>query len=501
MDALVAAAAEDTHPAAHPISGLTSDESQRYSTMGEADLLRAVHLMPRISSYAPSLTPERMRALQAVIARRQRHDMHVDEHFLAALKIYEDSGWAVAFVERDSAPTTATRSHVRVLRVFLQSPAMQALVARFPHVTDVSAIDATFTIGSVPIHTYAWVGHLPESGGDAIPLAFFLTLAAPDEDVPTRTDNIRWFLEQCLQRNLQLPELMLVDKCAATFKAMALVAHDSIASEQGQRARADATAALHRGAAGCSDAARAAARRLLSLLNADSRIEEPPAASGDMSTATVGVAGFSAASTGVPAMAGGAPRAPSASAGALAGGAPRAPLASAGAMAGGAPRAPLASADAGADSLLFPRCAELLDGLVLPPIPAEQQAVLAAVLKPETLANFGPLGPALCAVLLEDLTDAERRRQLETSKSFAALQDATTTFLFTPHCGCATASLGRSYAATASTLLPSATSMPRRLCLGGRRQVTRASQRQTVWRQSRPSLPTLYALQARVSRR
>jgi len=46
-------------------------------------------------------------------------------------------------------------------------------------------------------------------------------------------------------------------------------------------------------------------------------------------------------------------------------------------------------------------------------------------LKPEVLTSFGPLGPSLCAVLLEDLAAAERRRQLlDPSQSFAAFQDA-----------------------------------------------------------------------------
>jgi hypothetical protein len=105
------------------------------------------------------------------------------------------------------------------------------------------------------------VGHLPESGGDAIPLSFMLTLAVPDDDVPTRTDNIRWFFEQCLQRGLSFPELMLIDKCAATFKALALVAHDRerMASEAGKSGRAAAVTALERGAAGSTALERDAA--------------------------------------------------------------------------------------------------------------------------------------------------------------------------------------------------------------------------------------------------
>jgi len=166
----------------HPLSRLTSAETGCLAAMPEAELLAFAGLASRYSSFAPRITAERLRAIHATLALHQRHDMRVDEHFLASLATYEAAGWAVKEVAFDASKSG--RRSVRALRVMLQSPDQRAFVDKFPHVCDVSAIDATFTVGKVPIHTYAWLGHLPESGGDAIPLAFMLTLAAPDDDVP-----------------------------------------------------------------------------------------------------------------------------------------------------------------------------------------------------------------------------------------------------------------------------------------------------------------------------
>ena len=421
--AVAAAAADERGDAAaavlqrNPISGFTHTEEQRFSAMGEADLLGAARLSPRYSSYAPKLTGERLRALKATIALHQRHDMPVGEHFAAAIRIYEQAGWAVKVMQ--TADGASGRKHVQVLRVMLQSPAMRGIVDKYPHVCDVSAIDATFTVGSMPIHTYAWVGHLPESGGDAIPLSFMLTLAAPDDDVPTRTDNIRWFFEQCLQRGLSFPELVLVDKCAATFKALALVAHERMASEAGKSGRAAAVTALERGAAGSTALERDAARRLLSAINADAAVLPAVSAGGvaivDPLLSLAAPAGGAATAAIDP------PPLPAAPMGGIAATTIALPPLPA------APVGGVAATTFDPLPLRFPRVDELLPpttGGDPAPVGPAQQDVLAAILKPEVIAAFGRLAPALCAVLLEDLDDAERKRQSGATRSFAAFQDA-----------------------------------------------------------------------------
>lgn len=108
--AAAAVAAEEGGDAAaaaapqHPISGFTHTEEQRFSAMGEADLLGAARLSPRFSSYAPKLTGERLRALKATIALHQRHDMPVGEHFAAAIGIYVQAGWAVKVMHSRCVP-------------------------------------------------------------------------------------------------------------------------------------------------------------------------------------------------------------------------------------------------------------------------------------------------------------------------------------------------------------------------------------------------------------
>ena len=94
---------------------------------------------------------------------------------------------------------------------------------------------------------------------------------------PVRTARV----EQCLRRGLAVPALMLVDKCAATFKALAQVAHAQIESEAARGDRAAAVAALPCGAAGSSLAGIAAARRLLTRLGKEAAQAAPLAAAAD----------------------------------------------------------------------------------------------------------------------------------------------------------------------------------------------------------------------------
>ena len=123
----------------------------------------------------------RVVTLKDSVAVFSRSRLRVSEHLLAALNEFQDAGRAV--VEKDDElglqPLEAGKKlkSVRFLRVFLQSPTMRALLKRFPTIVDTLTCDATHTVGNVAVQVYALLGHNPESGGQAVPLAFFLTLA------------------------------------------------------------------------------------------------------------------------------------------------------------------------------------------------------------------------------------------------------------------------------------------------------------------------------------
>lgn len=189
---------------------------------------------------------------------------------MAALQAYKEAGWAVVEAQEGTVTGAGARPEILKLRVFMLSPQQRLIAEQFPHVSDVMAIDGTFSVGNVGINTMALVGHLPEAGGIAVPLAFLFHMGSGSaEDADSLTGTIAWFLRRARESGLGLPELMLHDKCSSTVAAMALVAHEALSSSDALRARAELYRALAEGAAQCTLAQLASARYVLACIAAE----------------------------------------------------------------------------------------------------------------------------------------------------------------------------------------------------------------------------------------
>ena len=192
---------------------------------------------------------------------------------MAALKEYEEAGWAVMETTEGGVVASGARPEITQLRVFMCSEQQREIMRQFPHISDVIAIDGTFSVGNAGVSTMALVGHLPEAGGRAVPLAFLFYLEkGAAEDAKSLTSTITWFLRQGLEclPPIPLPQLMLHDKCSSTVAALAAVAHEELSSSAALQARAKLYKCLAEGAAQCTPSMLAAAKYVLSCIASDS---------------------------------------------------------------------------------------------------------------------------------------------------------------------------------------------------------------------------------------
>ena len=203
----------------------TSDTNARAPAMASLVLRQLADLPSRFTGYTARISDSRVNTLKDSVTVYSRSRLRVGEHLLAALNEYKDAGWAVIEKADDlAAPLDANgKRPLQRLRVFLQSPTMRAVLASYPALVDYMTCDATHTVGNVAVHVYALLGHNPESGGQAVPLAFFLTLSGGPEG--EHTDGIEWFFRQCRAHGIPPGVINLFDKDVAWFTALARTQH------------------------------------------------------------------------------------------------------------------------------------------------------------------------------------------------------------------------------------------------------------------------------------
>lgn len=205
--------------AAGPVTSTTT--APRPPSTVSLVLRQFADLPSRFTGFTALVTSSRVDTLKGSVSMFSRSRLRVGEHLLAALEEYKSAGWAVVEKDEDTtvSPDESGKCPLRTLRVFLQSPSMREVLKRFPALADTLVCDATHTVGNVAVQVYALLGHNPESGGQAVPLAFFLTIAGGPAG--EHTDGIAWFFNQCRVHGIPPGVINLFDKDPAWFTALA----------------------------------------------------------------------------------------------------------------------------------------------------------------------------------------------------------------------------------------------------------------------------------------
>jgi hypothetical protein len=313
-----------------------------------------------------------------------RSRLRVGEHLLAALEEYKSAGWAVVEKDEDTtvSPDESGKRPLRTLRVFLQSPSMREVLKRFPALADTLVCDATHTVGNVAVQVYALLGHNPESGGQAVPLAFFLTIAGGPAG--EHTDGIAWFFHQCRVHGIPPGVINLFDKDPAWFTALARVQHFEL--DQQSRVHAAHASAMEAAAAFAGLSEIAAARTLLAS------IDPPPVG---------GAAGGSARSD------------------------PDTATGRGSATPSATPGSGSSEADLELPLLYQDLCKRHPDLPASPrPVPDEVLPVIAQNFKAGVIQQFGAILLGVCAQLATDMKTSEAERIRVKAEPYAAFQEA-----------------------------------------------------------------------------
>jgi hypothetical protein len=214
----------------------------------------------RTSAAAIEVAISRFHAMYKTVSRDDRGGAGIAPHLITYLSALEARGDCTLIVEY-GPPGADGVTPVVNLRAFICTAEQAAFLRAFPSCKDVWTVDATFSPGNNPLSLMGIVGHVPETGGDAVPLAFLISLSAPHQAEGARTQLFEWFFDLAETKGLTLPRLVLADKCTATAKAWALVAHKRL--DAAADARAALVATLQAGAAGATAAEEGAAQLLV----------------------------------------------------------------------------------------------------------------------------------------------------------------------------------------------------------------------------------------------
>jgi hypothetical protein len=137
------------------------------------ELARECSVPTAVTSFSTAMTSAKLRALLSAIRRSLREGRTLSEASLAALQPYIDAGWG----EMYQGPPGAD-GRVSQLWLAIQSPDAAAFMKDFPDAAYVAESDFTHSATTAAnLHLGAIMGVVPQAGGMAVPLTFFIYLA------------------------------------------------------------------------------------------------------------------------------------------------------------------------------------------------------------------------------------------------------------------------------------------------------------------------------------